>query len=89
MPCKQNVVDCYEIWLTPFLQRQGFRGAAMFPNLATDPPPRRNDTLYNWKELMSVGFPFIKSAVLTEPATAEEARAMLPARYQQDDPASA
>jgi len=89
MPCKQNVVDCYEIWLTPFLQRQGFRGAAMFPNLATDPPPRRNDTLYNWKELRSVGFPFIKSAVLAEPATAAEARAMLPARYRKDDRASA
>ena len=48
---------------------------------ATEPPPRRNDTLYNWKELVQAGFPFIKSAVLTDPATADEARTLLPRRY--------
>jgi hypothetical protein len=81
LPSKQNVVDCYEIWLTPFLVQQGFKGCAVFPNLASDPPPRRNDTLYKWKELIDVGFPFIKSSLLIEPATAEEARALLPSRY--------
>jgi lipopolysaccharide biosynthesis protein len=83
MPTKQNVVDCYEIWLTPFLVKQGFAGVAMFPNVATDPPPRRNDTLYQWRALMDAGFPFIKSQVLAEPATAETARALLPVRYHQ------
>jgi lipopolysaccharide biosynthesis protein len=81
LPSKQNVVDCYEIWLTPFLVQQGFKGFAVFPNLASDPPPRRNDTLYSWRQLIDAGFPFIKSSLLIEPATAEEARALLPSRY--------
>jgi lipopolysaccharide biosynthesis protein len=81
MPSKQTVVDTYEIWLTPFFVRQGFNGEAMFPNLSRDPAPRRDETLYNWRQLVAAGFPFVKAKVLTESPDAEEARWLLPQRY--------
>jgi hypothetical protein len=81
MPTKQTVVDTYEIWLTPFLARQGFKGEAMFPNLSREPAPRRDETLYNWRQLMTAGFPFVKAKVLTESPDADEARRLLPVRY--------
>ncbi len=82
LPAKQNVVDCYEIWLTPFLVQQGFVGVAMFPNIATNQRPFRNDTLYNWRELIDAGFPFIKGQVLRDPSMADRARELLPSRYR-------
>ena len=84
MPQKECVIDCYELWLTPFLQRHGFEVRAMFPNLASDSPLMRNDTLWHWRALIELGFPFVKSAVLTASNTAEEARRLLPARYLQE-----
>jgi lipopolysaccharide biosynthesis protein len=82
MPSKQNVVDTYEIWLTPGLVRQGFRGVAMFPNLSSEPSPRRDETLYNWRQLLDAGFPFIKAKILSESPDADEARRQLPDRYR-------
>jgi len=82
MPSKQTVVDTYEIWLTPFLVRQGFSGEAMFPNLSREPAPRRDESLYNWRQLVAAGFPFVKAKVLTESPEAEEARGLLPERYR-------
>jgi hypothetical protein len=81
MPLKQNVIDCYEIWLSPFLERKGFRTAAIFPSLSRLPPPKRNDTLCAWRELIDLGFPFVKSMVLRDPVEGEAARRLLPARY--------
>jgi hypothetical protein len=81
MPLKQNVIDCYEIWLSPFLERQGFTTAALFPNLSTLPRPKRNDTLLAWRQLIDIGFPFVKSMVLRDPVEGEAARRMLPTRY--------
>jgi len=81
MPRKESVVTSYELWLTPYLLRSGFTAEALFPNIATYAPPTRNDTLSHWKELLEAGFPFIKSAVLTESNEADEARNALPARY--------
>lgn len=81
MPTKQSVVDTYEIWLTPYLVRQGFDGAAVFPNLSVESAPRRDETLYNWRQLLSKGFPFIKAKILTESPDAEDARRLLPERY--------
>ncbi len=87
MPSKQTVVDTYEIWLTPFLVRQGFNGEAMFPNLSRKPAPRRDESLYNWRQLVAAGFPFVKAKVLTESPESEEARGLLPERYR--NPAAA
>lgn len=81
MPHKQNVIDCYEIWLSPFLEQRGFRTQAVFPNLSRLPPPKRNDTLISWKELVDIGFPFIKSMVLRDAVEGESARQRVPARY--------
>jgi hypothetical protein len=81
MPLKQNVIDCYEIWLTPFLAQRGFATAAIFPNFSTLPPPKRNDTVLAWRQLLEAGFPFIKSMVLRDPVDGDEARRRLPARY--------
>jgi len=81
MPRKESVVTSYELWLTPYLLRNGFTAEALFPNIATYAPPTRNDTLSHWRELMDAGFPFIKSAVLTESKEADEARRILPGRY--------
>jgi hypothetical protein len=82
MPMKQNVIDCYEIWLSRFLEQQGFRIAAIFPKLSTQPPPNRNDTLCSWSQLLDLGFPFVKSMVLKDPLEGEAARARVPAKYQ-------
>jgi hypothetical protein len=81
MPTKQNVIDCYEICLTAFLERKGFVAAAMFPNLCYEKHLHRNDTVWKWRELMQCGFPFVKSGVLAQSAMADEARRLLPARY--------
>ena len=82
MPRKESVVATYELWLTPFLQQHGFSVQALFPNISTHGPTTRNDTLSQWKHLVQLGFPFIKSAVLTSSKDADEARKFLPARYQ-------
>lgn len=82
LPIKQNVIDCYEIWLTPFLVRNGFRSEAIFPNFSKLPAPRRNDTVYAWRELIMAGFPFIKSVMLRDPIEGKASREMLPARYR-------
>lgn len=81
LPLKQNVIDCYEIWLSPYLERNGFTTAAIFPYLSKLPFPYRNDTIYAWRELVDLGFPFIKSAVLRDPDEGEDARRLLPERY--------
>jgi hypothetical protein len=81
MPHKQNVIDCYEIWLSPFLAKNGFKCESVFPNLSKLPPPHRNDTLCAWQELIAAGFPFIKSMVLRDPIHGDASRRMLPARY--------
>jgi hypothetical protein len=81
MPQKQNVIDCYEIWLSPFLQRSGFQTTAIFPNFSKLPPPKRNDTLLAWRELVDAGFPFIKSMVLRDPVEGEASRSRVPQRY--------
>jgi hypothetical protein len=85
MPRKESVVTTYELWLSPFLQRNGFSVEALFPNISTYGPQTRNDTLSHWKQLVEAGFPFIKSAVLTSTNDADEARKMLPARYVQPE----
>jgi hypothetical protein len=81
MPSKQLVIDCYEIWLSPFMKRKGFRSAAIFPNLTTEQQSDRNDTVHRWAQLIEVGFPFIKSMVLKDPVQAEAARRFLPPHY--------
>lgn len=81
LPHKQNVIDCYEIWLTRYVEEAGFSSAALFPNFSKLPAPRRNDTQYAWKELLAAGFPFIKSIVVRDPTEGKAARALLPARY--------
>jgi hypothetical protein len=82
MPDKQNVIDSYEIGLTPFLERAGFTSKAMFP-VSMPPPPRGgNSTFYQWKELLEDGFPFVKSAVLSHVQFSDEARRIVPQRYQ-------
>jgi Rhamnan synthesis protein F len=82
LPHKQNVIDCYEIWLSPFLSQQGFKCATVFPNFSKLPPPHRNDTLCAWRELLDAGFPFIKSMVLRDPVHGDASRQLLPARYR-------
>jgi hypothetical protein len=82
LPLKQNVIDCYEIWLSPCLEQRGFVTAAIFPNLSKEPPPLRNDTITAWRQLFDLGFPFIKSAVLLDADEAEDARRLLPAQYR-------
>lgn len=80
MPTKQNVIDCYEIWLSAIVEEKGFSTVAIFPRVATD-PPRRNDTVFNWSKLIDLGFPFIKGMVLRDPIEGEAARLRIPAKY--------
>jgi hypothetical protein len=88
MPRKECVIDVYELWLTPYIRQHGFEVGALFPNLSTNPPLLRNDTLWEWKRLLELGFPFIKAAVLTQSPASEEAMRLLPARYIQGELAS-
>lgn len=80
-PVKQNVIDCYELWLSSFIEENGFRSAAIFPPLSAELEPSGNDTIFGWPQLIEIGFPFIKSMVLKDPFHAARARRMLPARY--------
>jgi hypothetical protein len=81
LPLKQNVIDCYEIWLSPYLERQGFTTGAMFPKLSARPPPKRNDPIFEWRRLFDLGFPFVKSEVLGNPDERQDACRLLPERY--------
>jgi lipopolysaccharide biosynthesis protein len=78
MPTKQLVIDCYEVWLDPYLERCGFRSEAIFPSISTEQHPDRNDTIHRWMELVDAGFPFIKSQVLNDPVQAAAARRLFP-----------
>jgi Rhamnan synthesis protein F len=81
MPEKQDAIDCYEIWLTSFLENSGFSSAAIFPNFSKLAKHRRNDTMFAWRELIDAGFPFIKSMVIRDPIEGAASRQMLPERY--------
>jgi len=73
MTRKQDVIDCYEIWLTPLFRRHDLVCTAIFPNVAKL-PPCRDDTLYNWRELIELGLPFIKASVLRGPSGTDAKR---------------
>lgn len=82
MPSKQNVIDCYEVWMTQFLESRGFANEAIFPQiLRGGAGSSSNDTIWMWKELLEMGFPFVKSGVLAFPAMEADARRIVPARY--------
>lgn len=80
MPTKEAVIDSYEIWLTRVLESKGFRSASMFPKLSTEPTITPDDTLYHWRSLIEIGFPFMKGSVLAKLAR-DEAQQFLPDRY--------
>ena len=81
LPSKRNVIDCYEIWLSPYLERFGFSTTAIFPRLSQRPPPKRNDPIFEWRQLFELGFPFIKAEVLRNPDESEDAKRLLPRSY--------
>jgi hypothetical protein len=86
MPTKESVIDCYEMWLTRYLEDRGFSSAAMFAKLSPLPTVKPDDTLYFWKELLDVGFPFIKASAVAK-MTQDEAQRFVPSRYLARKPA--
>lgn len=86
MPHKQNVIDCYETRLTQFLQRRGFADEAIFPPVTGESREFGNDTIWRWRGLMELGFPFVKSAVLSHAELRDDALRVVPERYLAADP---
>ena len=71
---KESVINAYEIRLAPEMRTAGLRVEALFPSVDLV-----NATIFNWRELIRRGFPFIKVAVLRKPETEREWRAELAA----------
>lgn len=88
MPHKHNVIDCYEIWLTRFFERRGFSNQAIFPAVTGGQIDSSNDTIWRWRGLMELGFPFVKSGVLAYPELRDDARHVIPERYLAAEPAT-
>lgn len=81
LPQKDQVIDCYETWLSPTLERLGFQSEAIFETASLESPGFHNATIHAWRELVELGFPFIKTAVLRDPIRGEGSRALLPSHY--------
>ena len=62
---KQFVIDVYETWLTQYVQSLGFRLQAHF-ELKRICKMKNNDTIYRWRELLDVGFCYVKSSVIQD-----------------------
>src|SRR5262249_19769496 len=58
---KQDVINDYEVCLTPALQAAGLGCEALFPAKRT-----HNTSLLEWKELLRAGSPFVKIAALRD-----------------------
>jgi lipopolysaccharide biosynthesis protein/GT2 family glycosyltransferase len=58
---KQDVINDYEVCLTPALQAAGLGCEALFPAKRT-----HNTSLLEWKELIRAGSPFVKIAALRD-----------------------
>lgn len=65
LPEKGQVVDIYEIRLTQQLCALGLRFEALFPTLSND-FYNSNDTASRWEQLLSAGFPYLKTSVIKE-----------------------
>lgn len=55
LPKKDDVINAYEIRFSRKLEEANVATAALF-----EPNPVRNPTLFNWKQLLETGFPFLK-----------------------------
>lgn len=62
---KGQVVDVYEVRLTQQLCAMGLRFEALFPALSSD-LNSSDDTSARWSQLLSVGFPYLKTSVIKE-----------------------
>ena len=58
---KDDVINAYEMQLTPTLKAAGLSTCALF---TTD--SRSNPTIVRWRELLYEGFPFIKTAIIRD-----------------------
>ncbi|WP_396329941.1 FkbM family methyltransferase [Burkholderia anthina] len=61
LPTKDDVIQRYEITLAPTLQAGGISHAVLFPS-----ENRNNRTLFDWKNLIDDGFPFVKVMALRD-----------------------
>lgn len=87
LPSKKAAIDMYEIQLTQYIEEQGFRCHALFPNLAQcgDSP---DDTIFRWARLIESGFPFVKASVLRISHDSADAARLVPERYRREISAS-
>jgi lipopolysaccharide biosynthesis protein len=72
-PSKSQVIDVYETRMTGLLRTEGLCCEALFPALSDD-PLSSNDISLRWAELIAVGFPYLKTMVISQD---ERARALL------------
>ncbi|WP_175688783.1 FkbM family methyltransferase [Burkholderia anthina] len=61
LPTKDDVIQRYEITLAPTLRAGGISHAVLFPS-----ENRNNRTLFDWKNLIDDGFPFVKVMALRD-----------------------
>lgn len=81
LPTKEAVINLYEIQISSFLAKRGFRCKAIFPHLDPD-SPGPDDTHERWDKLIENGFPFIKASVLKRIHAAPEAQRLIPQKYR-------
>lgn len=77
---KQQVIELYEVHLTRFIRKHGFRCEALFPKSPIR-PACNDDTIQNWAGLIERGFPYVKASVLKHAAHAPELKALVPPKY--------
>jgi len=75
-PIKSQVIEVYESRLTALLEAQGLRCEALFPSLSND-PLSSDDTSIRWAELVTAGFPYLKTRVIARHPHDERIKAWL------------
>lgn len=76
LPSKDQVIEVYETQLTRRMIAMGLRTATLFPLPLN--PRRPNNVRFRWKQLVEIGFPFVKGSIVREQADDPDLQRLVP-----------
>lgn len=74
LPSKQSVIDSYELGFVSSLKHAGLNCEVLFPHQQLVTSTGKNPTLFQWRQLLDNGFPFVKVQVLRDDIPGVDAR---------------
>lgn len=63
---KNRIIDLYEIGMTTKFSGAGLKCGPLYPAPVAGRIGPRNPSIYCWKELIGIGFPFVKTQIIKE-----------------------